>query len=487
MSSFGSILSIARSAIAAQQIALQTTSQNIANAETAGYSRQRAEFATRHPQQFTYGNVGTGVDVNGIVRMRDELLDAAYRRDAAGQSGSDVRQNVLGGVEEILGEPSTTGLSSTLDKFWNAWSDLSNNPGNAATQSVVRQRGIGVTNQLNSFSTRIADVSSRTRANLASTVDEVNSLARQYADLNKQITAAEASGQQAPDLRDARDRLSDQLSQTIGARVEKQANGSISIYVGTMMLVDSSHARPLEVRGSMTAPVVGFVNDPDPVLGLGGSVGQMINVISNDIPAVISRLDAIARGLVNGVNEYHASGWTAAGDALGNANWVVANGPTGSRVNFFDAASLTAGTIKLSAEVTASAAVIASGDVQNAPGNNTLALSLGALRDDAGMSALQTRMGASFATQIGFGAAVSYGDHYTQTVADLGVSVADAKNQYSVYETLAKQSDNRRASVNGVSLDEELTLLMRHQQAYAAASKLVIVADEMSKVLLNMI
>ncbi len=486
MSTTGSILSIARSAVTAQQIAMQTISQNIANAETEGYSRQRAELVTRAPQQFPYGSVGTGVDVHGIVRMRDELLDAAYRRDAAGQAGNDVRQNVLSNIEEILGEPSATGFSNTLDQFWNSWSDLSNNPGNTANQSVVRQRGQEVAYQLNSFATRITEVADRTRTSLQSAVDEVNTITKQFAEINKQISTAEVSGLQAPDLRDQRDRLADQLAQKIGGRVETQANGTVAVYVGSMALVDASNARPLEVRGA-TVPTIGIVNDPDPLQNVGGAIGQMAQLISTDIPATTARLDEIAKAIVNGVNELHASGWTAAGDALGSANWIPANGPTGSRVNFFDASGTTATSIRLSAEVRANAGVIAAGDVQNAPGNNSIALALGALRDDAGMAALQTRMGANFATQIGFASGVSFGDHYTQTVSDLGVSVSDAKSQYSIYNTLASQSDNRRASVSGVSLDEELTNLMRHQQAYAAAAKLVSAADEMSKVLLNMI
>jgi len=486
MSTTGSILSIARSAIGAQQLALQTISQNIANAETEGYSRQRAELVARTPQRLTAGNVGTGVDVRGVVRMREELLDSAYRRDVAGREQSSVRQDIMASIEEILGEPSSTGLANTLDEFWNSWSDLSNNPSSAAAQSVVRQRGTQVAHTLNDYSTRIADVANRTRASIASTVDEVNALARRFADLNRQITTAEVGGIQAPDLRDARDRISDQLSQLVGARVDTQKNGTVAVYVGTTMLVDAANARPLELRGG-TNPSVGFVGDPDPVHGIGGSVGAMLRVVDVDVPAVVARLDDFARGVVNGVNEYHASGWTAAGDALGGGNWIAANGPTGSRVNFFDPAFTTAATMRLSAAVTADAAVIAAGDVQNAPGNNTVALALGGLRDDAGMAALQARMGAAFATQIGFTTGVSFGDHYTQTASDLGVSVADAHDQFAIYDTLAKQSDNRRAAVNGVSLDEELTLLMRHQQAYAAATKLVSVADEMAQSILAMI
>lgn len=487
MPNIGSILSIARSAIAAHQVAIQTTSQNIANAETEGYSRQRAELYTSYPQRYPFYSVGTGVEVQGVIRMRDQLLDASFRREVGSREGFDVRADLLGEIESIVGEPTDTGLANTLDQFWNSWSDLANNPGNATAQSVIRQRGQQVAYTLNSYATRIDDLANRTRSHLSGMVSEINTLSKQVADLNRQITSSEVNGQQSPDLRDARDRIADQLAKMAGVRVEMQANGSMGVYLGSMMLVDSTNARQLDVRVSGTQTTIGFVGDPDPALGVGGQAGQMTTFINGDIPTIRTRLDDLARGLVNGVNEYHASGWTAAGDALGNANWVPANGPTGSRVNFFDASFTSAGTIRLSSEVVANSGVIASGDVQNAPGNNTLALALGALRDDVGMAALQARMGANFATQVGFATGDSYGDHYSFTITNVGVQAADAKNQFEIYDTLAQQSENRRSAVSGVSIDEELTLMLRHQQAYTAASRLVKAADEMAQTILNMV
>lgn len=485
--SIGSILSIARGAISAHQVALQTVSQNIANAETEGYSRQRAEMIPSYPQRFPNYTVGTGVMVRGVVRMRDELLDASYRRDISNRESFSVRRDLLTEVESMLGEPSDTGLANTLDQFWNSWSDLANNPGNATAQAAVRQRGQLVAHTLNTYSDRIDDLTVRTRGHTSDIIGQVNTLAQQVAEINKQLTAAEVSGQQTPDLRDARDRIADQLAKLVGARAEIQENGTLGIYIGGLMLVDANNARSLQVTSSTTSTNITMAGYPDPIQMVGGQAGQMIQFINNDVPAMHSRLDTFARGLVNGVNEYHAAGWTAAGDALGGANWNPLNGPTGSRVNFFDASFTTAGTIRLSSEVNASALVIASGDVQNAPGNNTLATAIGALRDDAGMAALATRMGANFATQVGFAAGESFVDHYTATVTQLGVDTADAQSQFEVYDALSMQTDNRRSSVAGVSIDEELTLMLRHQQAYTAASRLVKVADEMAQSILNMV
>jgi flagellar hook-associated protein 1 len=115
MPGFGSILSIARTAIAAQQTAVQVVSQNVANAGTEGYSRQRAELAAATPQRFGFGSLGTGVQVQNVVRLRDAFLDNNYRTEAANAEGFGLRRDVLSQVEGIFGEPSDQSLSSALD------------------------------------------------------------------------------------------------------------------------------------------------------------------------------------------------------------------------------------------------------------------------------------------------------------------------------------------------------------------------------------
>lgn len=486
MSTFGSILSIARSAIAAQQTAVQVISQNVANAETEGYSRQRAELVASTPQRFGFGSVGTGVLVGNVVRMRDSLLDANYRTEASTAEGFGLRRDLLTQVESIFGEPSDQALSSSLDAFWSSWSDLSNNPGSSSAQAVVKQRGIEVASTLNRLASRLNDLEATTRTRLASSVDEVNRLANQLGELNGKITAAEVSGGQAPDLRDARDKIADQLAKIGGARIIPQSNGTVSFLIGGVTIVDGKFARPIEVRtGPPTG--IGLVGDVDSLPQVEGPLGAIATLLNTDIPSIRTKLDSLAKGLVNGVNYLHTSGWTAAGDALGNGNWNIATPPTGSRVNFFSPTGVTAMSITISAEVAANAGVIASGSTQNAPGDNALALTIGSLRDGNGIAALQTSMGAvAFAAQIGLTGGATFGDAYRDTVTNVGMEVRAADSSATVYETLASQADTRRSSVNGVSIDEELTLLIRHQQAFQAASRLVRVADEMAQALLDM-
>lgn len=487
MSTFGSILSIARTAISAHQAAVQVVSHNIANAETEGYSRQRAELVPSLPQRLAYGSLGTGVDIQNIVRVRETLLDANYRREAASAEGYSLRSDILSEIEGIFGEPSDQALAGALDAFWSSWSDLSNNPGSPSAQAVVRQRGIEVANTLNRFATRLSDVEATTRARLSTSVDEVNRLGAQLADLNKQITIAEVGGKQAPDLRDARDRIGDQLAKLTGGRLMPQQNGTLSFVIGGSAIVDGSSARAIEIR---TGPPmgVGIVGASDALGQVEGTLGAIATLLNSDIPDVRSKLDTLARGLVNGVNFLHTSGWTAAGDALGGANWDALTPPTGSRVDFFNPAGTSAATIAISSQVAANASVIASGSTQNAPGDNSLALAMASLRDSTGVGALQAAMGnVAFAAQVGLPASTTFGDSFRNTVTNVGMQVRSAESSASVYETLATQAETRRSSVNGVSIDEELTLLMRHQQAFQAASRLVRTADELAQTLIEMV
>jgi flagellar hook-associated protein 1 FlgK len=486
MSTFGGVLSIARSAIAAQQAAMQTISNNIANAETEGYSRERVEMTNRWPLILPIGSLGTGVDVSDITRSRDILLDTSYRNENASSQAFTMKHDLLSEIEDILNEPSSTGLAATMDAFWDAWSDLSNNPGSTSAQAVVRQRGVQISNLFQSYSTRLDDLVNRSRNRLTSAVTEVNSLTTRIAKLNGEITAAQSSGNQAPGLLDERDRLADQLAALGVSRAEIQRDGTMNLYIGGVAVVSGPTAKAIEVRNSPTLGVA-IVGSAEPLHQLGGAMAAMVDFVNVDSATVRSRLDDLAKGIVNGVNEYHASGWTAAGDALGGANWNPLTPPTGSRVNFFDPSGVTAATFGLSAEVLANPAVIASGDVQGASGNNNVALAISALRDDAGMDALRTRMGAAFATQVGFAAGETYSEHYRRTATDLGVEVADADRQQKIFDVLASQADHRRTSVSGVSLDDELAKMMQYQQAYVAATRVVNAADDMMQALINMV
>jgi flagellar hook-associated protein 1 FlgK len=474
--SINSLFGSARLALQAQQIAMETASHNIANANVEGFSRQVVSLTPNLPNYTPQGAVGTGVIVQDISRVRDTLLDVNYRTQTSLASGSAARNDALQQIGDMFGEPSDTGLAATLDAFYNAWSDLANSPTSSAAQSVVQQRGAQVASTLNRFSSTLDTIASNTLGTATQQVADLNRYLAQVATLNKQIVAAEAGGQTASDLRDQRDVALDALAKIAPVRVIEQPNGATTVYVGSMQAVDGSDARQFSLQrsGNVTSLVTGNQVVASP--SLGGALGANLAVLNTDIPNARQQLDTLAAGIVSTVNAIHRTGWTAAGDALGNANWDASAPPTGSNVDFFDPSKTTAATISLSAQVASSAAYIAAGNVQNGSGNTAVANALGGLRSDA-----------TAITKFGGIGTTSLSGFYQDLVARVGTATNDADASATVYQTLARQADTQRQSVSGVSTDDELIEITKRQQAYSAAAKVITTATQMSQTLLDML
>jgi flagellar hook-associated protein FlgK len=471
--SIGSILNSARQAMNAQQTAVQIASQNIANAKTEGYSRQRVELAAMVPTVYPYGSLGTGVGITSITRARDTLLDATYRDDNASASSAQTSADALGQIQSIFGEPSDTGLSASLDAFFTAWSDLSNDPTNLSAKGVVRQAGNTVANTLNSFAKQLDAVDQSNREAMNSDVNQVNELTGQIASINRRIVSAESGGQPANDLRDQRDLLVDQLTKIVGGQVVEHTNGSVAVYAGGRMIVDDTTVKQLEMHDGQP-PTVTYAGSSATFTGIGGTLGAHIDISANRIPMVMSKLDAIASGLVQTVNGIHSTGTVFSG-----------NPPVGAPAgNFFDQTDpppaggdplMTARGIRLSPTLVGANDVAASGATATGPGNNEIALALAGLRSNP--VSLTSLAGTTTAT---------ISDFFNETVGSLATDVKQTQDDATVQGTLAANAQTRRESVSGVSTDEELISVIEHQHAYQAAARLVSVVDEMTQTLVDL-
>lgn len=475
--SLNSVMGTATLALQAQQAAIETAAHNIANANVPGYSRQLINLEPNTPLYTPIGAVGTGVVVKDITRVRDTMLDTSFRAQSSSAEGYSTRSDILNSIGQIFGEPSDTGLSNAIDQFYASWGDLANNPTSSAAQSVVQQRGASVATTLNQFATSLDQLSANALSSAGVQVNDINKYTAQIASINKQIVAVEASGNQANDLRDMRDSAIDSLSKIVPVRVIDHDNGSDTIYVAGATVVDGSDSKQFSLDGPPGAVTLKLSGITFPTQSPGGALGANLDAVNTDIPNAKSQLDKLAAGIVKSVNAIHTTGWTASGDALGGANWDATTPPTGSMINFFDPANLTAGSISLSSEVASNASYIAAGNVQDATGNNNVANQIAALRNDK-------------TTMIKYGSTTettSISEFYRDLVTRIGVSTSDATSSASVYSTLAQQADTQRQSVSGVSTDEELISLTKSQQAYAAAAKVITTADAMSQTLLDMI
>lgn len=478
------LFNVARSALLTHQTALQTISHNIANAETPGYTRQEAVLAANTPVRLPYGTVGTGVHVDTIIRKRDILLDETFR-SASGQAGdAEMRRDLLGQLEGVFGEPTEAGMSTALDKFWGAWSDLASNPGSGSARSVVQQSGRQLAQLFNSYDTQLTEQRTSSIDRLTGTVSQINAYAGQIAELNGRILSAESGGDSANDLRDMRDLALDRLSSIAGTRVVPQADGSVSVLIGNSTLVDGTSARPLSIQYEIPTPPptvtpsdipvrIRLGESPDRLAPLGGELRALVENINTSIPDLRGRLDAMASSLVTQVNTAHAGGFVFTGNTI----------PGTAAGNFFDAGTVLnpvrAGTLRLDTVVATDAAQIAASGNANAPTDNGTAMAMAALR-----TANST---VSFTLPNAVVETGSFLGFFRNTVTTLGINVRDAADDASIYRTLSDQGEARRQSVSGVSTDEELVNMLRVQQSYTAATKLIQAADEMMKTLLSLI
>jgi flagellar hook-associated protein 1 len=443
------LLNTARSAILAHQAAVQVTSQNVANAQTPGYSRQRIALSAAPSVRTAQGVLGSGVIVSDVSRARDTLLDIMYRREAGNASSFGVRKDLLEQVEEVFGELSDSGFAATLDSFWASWSELAANPLNASAQGMVQKRGEQLAYALNNSAARVDALGGVVDARIHRGVDEINHLVHQVAELNRQIAGAENGGREVPELRDTRDSVLDELASHARITVSPRNDGSLAVHLGTATLVDGPLASVVSLdSGGMLQ--IGSQRLQHP----GGSIGALLDLRNIELPAVADRLDLFTRTLVTEINALH----------MGSI------GVPGTGLNFFDPAGLSASTITLSSDIADPTLV---GLIPGAPGDNTVAHALASLRDSA--------------VDFDGTGTMSFNRFYNNLVTDIGVKGNAAARSESVFIALSGQAEARRSSVSGVSTEEEMMSLMRHQQAYQAAARLVQTADDMMRTILDMV
>ena len=454
--SLTSLLSIARSALLTHQLAMNVTAQNIANAQTQGYSRQRLDIVPFSPYRTADGLLGRGVTDQGILRARDQFFDAAFRRESGLLSRSNTLLEFLGQVEAVMNEPSDSGLGAAIDGLFQAFSDLANDPTGVVARDQARSAAMQVASRLRQLDGAVSQASQDAFTRMQSDVAEANDLAQRIAKLNVDITANGGPNIRAADLEDQRDLLIDRLSTLVGVRVLQHDDGTVGIVAGDVLLVDGGTAGTLEVRalagGGFGVALQGAAGTFDPQAG---SLEALADLTAVTLPALRADLDALAQALVTEVNTVHRSGYTLTG---------------ATNADFFDPAGVTAATIAVAPGILASTDAIAAGATP-AVGDANLALQLAGL----GRATIASLSGRSFR------------DHFTSLASGLGTLVRDATQDATAGSTLVDRAETLRSSVSGVSLDEEMVSLIAQQQAFQAAARLIRVADEMMQDLMQIL
>jgi flagellar hook-associated protein 1 len=236
MSGLFSIFNVGTRGMSAQQTAINVTSHNIANANTEGYSRQRATLETTRPfgmpslnNAVGPGQIGTGVQVSAIQRVRDSFLDYQVRTETSTYGQFSAKDKFLSEVESIFNEPSETGISTLVGKFFDSWQTLAGNPQSSNTRTIVVQQAASLTDALNQTSTQLEKLQKNANDVINSTVFEANDILDQISQLNQQIVGVKVSGQMPNDLMDRRDQLIDSLSSKFNFTIVKNNFEGIDI------------------------------------------------------------------------------------------------------------------------------------------------------------------------------------------------------------------------------------------------------------------
>jgi len=317
--------------MAMSQLNLQVIAHNIANAGTPGYSRQRAELVTAPPLVYPSMSrpgypqqIGTGVDTNAVRRIRDEFLDEIIRQQTGAQGRNTVIETALQDVELIFNEPGDSTLGTILDDFFAAWQDLANDPELVSTRANLREAAISLSTEFNrlsdAFTTRMANAETQLRLN----IQKVNTLVHQIADINIQVSQIKGLGENPNDLMDLRDLLVEELSDIIPINTIEQADGSMSVLIGGLRIVELDKVQELKLDINPNNPdelAIKLDNNLYPELNGQGKLAGYLEVRTELIPFFDERVNKLATSIMNRVNVLHRSGFGL--DGIANRSFFV--------------------------------------------------------------------------------------------------------------------------------------------------------------------
>ncbi len=461
MSDIYGIMSLAGQALMTQQQAISVTSHNIANVNTPGYSRQRLIMTTNTPSDSAIGLIGNGVSGETIERIYDRFLSAQLTNENQALGRWDAQKDAVELVEMIFNEVDGSGLSQAMNEFWDAWQSLANNPAGTTERQILVTASQILATTFNQLNSDLSQTQQNLDLALQGTVSDINRLSQQIADLNEKIISSEAGSFSANDYRDQRELVLKELSELIDFSSFEDSSGAVSMLVsGGQPLVTGVLFWQLSTETNVAGlQDVVWVDDAGNTTNItadisGGKLKGYLDVRDGVIDDYINRLDTLAQTLMTDVNTAHQSGFAL--DGSGGEVFFIGTGARDMEVN-----PNIVGDLDL---------VAAASDALTVPGDNRKAFQI-----------------ASLQYQLGMGGTQSYNDYYSAIIRDAGNEVLKSEAAYNHQSDMMAQLENQRESVSGVSLDEEMINLLKFQNAYAAAAKLITTADEMMQTILQML
>lgn len=481
------LLGIGRTGLSAAKRNMSTSGHNISNANTEGFSRQRAELQTNLP--IGEGNVviGRGVDVKSVRRVHDELLEKRYRNSHSDLSFNTERSLQLEQMEDIFNEVNGDGLNKLINNFFNAFRELSNQPENDTIKSIVRDNARMVTHDFNRVSESIKNIKSNIDKKIIASTEEINALTSSISTLNKKINDIEVAHGETGDLRDQRDLAVKKLSEFFEVHTySDEKNNFVVNAVGVGTLV----AGGMDVK--ISSQTMKDTNDPkkDGKIEIffesrpghnfankfqQGKLHALIKSQNEELAQLKDRMDQMAFQLSHATNAIHRKGYINKEFKTDEQGNILNDGSVKQITNIdffkapdevFDAAEK----IELSDLIKEDHVYIAAALSPNSPGDNRVALAITKLQHE----------------KVSAQGSATLEEEYLKSVGQIGTANSKSKILEEQSKGILAQVTSLKERISGVSLDEEAAQMIQYQHQFQAAAKVISESEKMFEAVLNM-
>jgi flagellar hook-associated protein 1 FlgK len=443
----------------AEESAISTTSNNIANVNTPGYSRQVAHLAETPPIEVGNLTLGTGVEVTSVTSTRDAILDLRVNQET--QQQGQLSAYIAGGqqIQSLFNETSGTGLQSSLTAFFSSLQQLSSNPSDLNSRQSVLTSAQNLATNISQTSANLTTQQNNTDLEVKQTVSQINSLTAQIASVNTQVAAATNSGTNPGAFVDQRQQLMNQLSNLVDVSSVDAGNGEITLTTSSgAPLVVGNQSFQLTTQADPSTGLSDIFSGTTNITSAitGGQLAGQLQIRDQEIPSVQNSLDTLAYNLSTAINTQNKKG-------------VDLNGAVGGNI-FSSPAQVAGAAAAMSVTITDPSLIAASaGPAPGSVGDNTNANA---------MLALQNQTIVNGQTPI---------DYYSNLVYKIGNDVSSATTEQTSGSQVLLQLTNLQDGVSGVDLNEEAANLVRFQNAYQASAQVSSVINTLLQDTINMV
>jgi flagellar hook-associated protein 1 FlgK len=428
--------------------------------------------------------VGGGVNIQALDQIRDAFVDREFRRENCDLGMWSTRSNEIEYIEALLNETKDNSISDSLKDFFNSINELSKDTVNKEIRTNVQQNAIKLCETINHFYNQFVDLQKVHNDSMKVTAMQINDLLTNISEYNKEIYSYELSGDKANDLRDKRNVMLDDLSKLVNIEYKEDSSGHLSVSVEGQVLVDHTTVSKIEAVADQTGAVSGeagfysiyLEGTTTPFKYSSGQLEgyrKLRDGNSTDdigIPRILENLNTLARSLAKEFNTINSAGYTIPHDGT----------PSKTGVNLFDVpaggyADITGKNFKISKELKDSVYNIAASDKF---------IDVGASNDLKGNNKNVLKM-VELISRVDVPVVSNFEDFLKSTIVEVAIDSSHSKKMEESQNAVMSNLENRRQSISGVSVDEEMVEMVKYQHSYAAASRMINTIDEAIDIIIN--